>query len=98
MKATTMLQVVANIIATPIGDLDLTGSQAYNGYTGDLDHGHDVDIIVRDLDGSFMTRMTTLLATFPLLTATLDYMGYDTPCIYIDVCGFQVNIIGLDPD
>ena len=101
MKATTMLQVVANILAVPVDNLGLTGSQAYRNvlYTGDLDHGHDVDIMVRDLDGSFRTRMTTLLAAFPLLTATLDYYkGYDTPCIYIDVCGFQVNLIDLDPD
>lgn len=97
MNATTMLQVVANIIATPIGDLDLTGSQAYRGgYT--LDITHDVDIIVRDPDGLFMARMTTLLAAFPLLTATLEYKGYDTPCTYVDVCGFQVNLIDLDPD
>lgn len=99
MNATTMLQVVANIIATPIGDLDLTGSQAYrNGYDLDMDHGHDVDIMVNDLDGLFMDRMAALLARYPLLEATLEDKGYDNRCLYINVCGFQVNLIDLDPD
>jgi hypothetical protein len=94
-----MLQVMANILAVPVDNLDITGSQAYrNGYDLDMDPGHDVDIIVRDLDGLFMVRMAALLAAFPLLTATLEDKGYDTRCLYIDVCGFQVNLIDLDPD
>jgi hypothetical protein len=99
MNATTMLQVVANLIAIPVERLDLTGSQAYrNGYALDMDVGHDVDIMVNDQDASFRSNMAALLAAYPLLVASLEDKGYGMNCIYLDVCGFNVNLIDLNPD
>ena len=99
MNATTMLQVVANILATPIENLDLTGSQAYrNGYDQDMDVGHDVDVLVNDVNKQFSTTLQNLKTKYPNLELSwVDKGWYDHCAIYMGVCGFQVNLIDLGP-
>ena len=99
MNATTMMQVVANILDYPIEHLDLTGSQAYrNGYAGEMDVDHDVDVMVRDQYGLINITLQNLEARYPNLEIRWVNKGYDGHLPYMGVCGYMVNIIGLSPD